>query len=146
MAGYMPKTMPTVAEKPMPSAKDQSGKRDGESGEEVHGEADSAAEEDSEHAADGGEHGGFGQKLKEHFALARAERAADADLARALGHRDRHDRHHADAADHQRNRRDDDQREERGLADLIPDPHERVLRDDVEVVRLVELAGRAGCA
>ena len=33
-----------------------------------------------------------------------AERLADADLARALGDRDHHDRHDADAADHQRDR------------------------------------------
>ena len=70
---------------------------------------------------------------------ARAERLADADLARALGDADGHDRHHADAADHQRDRGDDDQRQEdaRGSS-LLPELEQRVLRADVEVALLVE--------
>ena len=59
------------------------------------------------------------QELAQDLAAARAERLADADLARALGDRDGHDRHHADAADHQRDRRDDDEREHDGLRELV---------------------------
>ena len=42
------------------------------------------------------------EELQHDVAARRAERLAHADLARAIGDRDHHDRHHADAADHQR--------------------------------------------
>ena len=77
---------------------------------------------------------------------ARAERLAHADLARPLGDRDRHDRHHADAADHQRDRRDHDQREERALADLIPQLQEGVLRERRRSRSADRASGRGGCA
>ena len=74
----------------------------------------------------------------EDFPPPRADGLADANLARALGHRDRHDRHHPDAADHQRDRRDHDEREQDRARDLIPHREDRVGGDEVEVVRLVE--------
>ena len=85
-----------------------------------------------------GQHRRFEQELPQDFAAARAERLADADLARPLRDRDRHDRHHADAADHQRDRRNDDQRQKDRRGDLIPHRQHGVLGDEVEVVRLVE--------
>ena len=66
---------------------------------------------DAEQPAERGEERRFHQELEKNLGAARAERLADADFARPLGHRDRHDRHHADAADHQGDRRDHDQRE-----------------------------------
>ena len=104
--------MPTLAEKPMPIANDHHGSETGKP--DASGlQADGAAEDDAEHAAGRRQERGLDQELPEDLAAARAERLADADLARPLGDRDHHDRHHADAADHQRDRRDDDQREER---------------------------------
>src|SRR5436190_2832593 len=113
--------------------------RDGEAGQLVHAHADAAAEDDADHAAHRRQECRFDQELPEHFPPPRAERFSDADLARALGDRDHHDRHDADAADHQRDRGDHDQPEERRLADLVPHLQDGVLRGEVEVVRLVEL-------
>ena len=48
------------------------------------------------------QHRCFGEELEQDFLPPRAERFPHADLARALGDRDHHDRHHADAAHHQR--------------------------------------------
>ena len=66
------------------------------------------------------------------------DRLAGADLARPFLDRDGHDRHHPDAADEQRDRRDRDQGEEGRAADLVPQPERGVLGHDVEVVWLVE--------
>ncbi len=57
-------------------------------------------------AADRREHDRFGKELPQNRRGARADRHAQADLARALGDRDEHDVHDADAADDQRNGRD----------------------------------------
>ena len=105
----------------------------------MHSPTDRAAEHDAEHAAERSEEGGLHQKLEENLGTPRAERLAHADLARPLGHRNGHDRHHADAADHEGDRRDDDEREKRGLADSIPQLEERVLGYQIEVVWLIEL-------
>ena len=131
--------MPTVAEKPSPIANDHHGSETGKPVARLTATPMPRPEEDAEDAADRRQHRRFGEELNEDLRASGAERLADADLARALGDRDHHDRHHADAADHQRDRRDHDQREERGAADLLPDAAGRVLRDDVEVVRLVQL-------
>ena len=96
--------MPTLAEKPMPMANDHQGSETGKPESQWTQQADAAAEDDAEHAAGGRQEGRLDQELPEDLAAARAERLADADLARPLGHRDHHDRHHADAADHQRDR------------------------------------------
>ena len=45
-----------------------------------------------------GEGDGFERELQQDVALARADGFAHADLARALGDRNQHDVHHADAA------------------------------------------------
>src|SRR5688572_8818148 len=72
--------------------------RDREAGSQRNGQADAAAAEDAKHAADGGEEGRLRQELEQHLLPPRAERLPDADFPRPLGHRDHHDRHHADAA------------------------------------------------
>ena len=113
MAGNMPKKMPTLAEKPRPMANDHQGSETGKPVSQWTRQADGAADDDAEQAADRGEEDGLEQELPEDLDAARAERLADADLARPLGDGDRHDAHHADAADHQRDRRDHDEREER---------------------------------
>ncbi len=64
-------------------------------------EADAIGQQHADQTADQAHQHGLGQELLQHVALARAHRHADADLARALGHRHQHDVHHADAAHHQ---------------------------------------------
>ena len=64
------------------------------------------ADEDAGHAASEADRDGFEQELPHHVAGARADRQAQADLARALGHRQQRDVHDPDAADHQRHGRD----------------------------------------
>src|SRR5690606_27474541 len=80
------------------------GQRNRELRDPVDREADAAAEEDPEQAAERRQHGRLDEELPEDLAAACAKGLADADLARAFGHRDHHDRHDADAADHQRDR------------------------------------------
>src|SRR5678816_20177 len=82
------------------------GQRDGETAQRVNGETDPRTEEDSEDPARRGEEHRLEQKLPEDLDASGAERFADADLARPFRDADRHDAHHADAADHQRNRRE----------------------------------------
>ena len=69
----------------------------------------------------------------------RARHLAHPDLARPLGHRDHHDRHDADPPDHQRDRRNHDKREVDRLRDLLECLDDRVARDQIEIVRLIEL-------
>ena len=61
---------------------------------------------DAEHAAADREQHGLDEELAEDVGAPRAERLADADLARPLGDGDEHDVHDADPADEQRDRGD----------------------------------------
>ena len=115
MAGTMPKNTPTLAEKPMPMANDHQGSETGKPVSQWTPRPMRAADGDAEHAAGRGEEDRLEQELPEDLDAPRAERLADADLARALGDADRHDAHDADAADHQRDRRQHDERQERRL-------------------------------
>src|ERR1700687_1128611 len=65
------------------------------------GEGDGIGENDSEEPADEGNGERLSQKLEEDVAAARAERLLDANLAGALGDRNQHDVHQADAANSQ---------------------------------------------
>ena len=58
-----------------------------------------------------GQRRGLDQKLKQNIALFCSDSFADADLACPFGHGYEHDIHHADTADHQADRRDDDHRQ-----------------------------------
>ena len=118
MAGHIPKKMPTRLEKPRPRAKDHHGSDTGKPANVVDDVADGAAEQHAEHAADRREDDGLDEELHEDLAAACPERLADADLARPLGDRDRHDGHHPDAAHHQRDRRDDDQGQHDGPGEV----------------------------
>ena len=55
------------------------------------------AEHDSEDAASFGDEDGFGEELPQDVAAARADRFANPDLLRPLGHAHEHDVHDADA-------------------------------------------------
>ena len=59
------------------------------------------AERDADQPAEQRQHRRLDQELHEDVPLMRADGQPDADLARALGHRDQHDVHDADAADQQ---------------------------------------------
>ena len=75
----------------------------------------------------------FDEELEADVAPPRADRAAHADLARALEHRREHDVHDADAADEQRDAGDgahDDVEEALGLPALL---EERLGHDDLVV-------------
>ena len=121
MAGTIPKKTPTAGGEADPDGERPPRQRDGKSGEPVDAPSDAPADDDAEHAAGRRQEDGLEQELPEDLDAPRAERLAHADLARALGDADRHDAHHADAADHERDRRQHDEREERRLADLIQD-------------------------
>src|SRR5262249_585304 len=71
---------------------------------EADGNADPQQHADA--ATDPAEEDGFDQELPQDVAVARADGLPDADLARALRHRDQHDVHDADAAHEQRYPRD----------------------------------------
>src|ERR1035441_9311416 len=62
-------------------------------------EGDQIGEGDASDAADAGDGEGFGKKLNDDVAPARAQSFFDADFASALLHRDEHDVHEADAGD-----------------------------------------------
>src|ERR1700690_4399543 len=63
------------------------------------GEGNDIRQEDAEESANEGDSESFGQKLEEDVSAPCAERFLYADFARALGDRDEHDVHQADAAD-----------------------------------------------
>ncbi len=62
---------------------------------------------------------GFGQKLPDDVAAARANRFAHADFARALRDRHQHDVHHAHAADQQSDRADHGGQQSDRTGDLL---------------------------
>ena len=138
--------MPTLAEKPMPRANDHHGSETGKPASQWTARPMPLPRRMPSTPPTEVRNDGLDQELPEDLAAPGAERLADADLARPFGDRDHHDRHHADAADHQRDRRDDDEREERRLADLIPHLQDGVLRGQVEVVRLRRASAGGGCA
>ena len=112
--------MPTLAEKPIPMAKDHQGSETGNPDNQCTIRPMLLPKTMPRTPPAGRQECRLDQELPEDLAAPCAERLAHADLPRALGDRDHHDRHHADAADHQRDRGDDDERQERRLADLIP--------------------------
>ncbi len=90
-------------------------------------------------AADFAEHDGLHDELRHDVALLRADRAADADLAGALGDGDEHDVHDADARGEQRDGADEREADAHGEGDLLELLDHRVAGEDLEVVLL---AGR----
>ena len=76
-------------------------------GQRSHGKRHEVRKQNSQDAADGGDHQGFGQELEQDVPLACAQRLLHADLASALRHRDQHDVHQADAADAERDGSDE---------------------------------------
>ena len=76
----------------------------------------------------------------------RAERLAQADLARPLGHHHQHDVHDDDAADHERQRDDADQHGEDAVGGRVIDVEDRVGGEHAEVVGLLRLQAAARSA
>ena len=73
----------------------------------------------------------------------RAERLAQADLARPLADHHQHDVHDDDAADDQRQRDDADEHGEDAVGRRVVDVEDRVRGEHAEVVRLARLAAGA---
>ncbi len=102
-----------------------------------HSKREERAHEHAECAADCRERGGFEQKLPKNILLARADRFANADFARALRDGDEHDIHHADSADEQADRADREHHHENSRRDLLPQIDERIRRKYFEIIGLV---------
>ena len=92
------------------------------------------AEHDAQQPADERQRGGLDQELPQDLPPGGAERLAQPDLAGPVGHRDHHDRHHADAAHQQRDARERDHRQEEVGGELPDHVENLVLRDEVEGV------------
>ena len=67
----------------------------------AHGQGQRPGNAEGDESAQQADAGGFGEKLQEDRPALGADGFADADFARPLGHRDKHDVHDADAADEQ---------------------------------------------
>ena len=115
----MPKNRPTATDTTMPRTADHKGTL---AGSEVKtgpaDQRDDPAEQDSADAAHARQHGGFEQELNQDVGLAGAHGFADADLIGALGHRDQHDVHDADAAHQQADGAEHHHHQERHGGDL----------------------------
>ena len=119
MAGYRPKKRPTSAVMPMPSATDHGSTDAGTGVSDEMTSGDAGAEQRADHAAEHREHDRLGQHLRHDVGAPGAERLAQPDLARPLGHHHQHDVHDHDAADDERQRHDADEHGEdaaRGLS------------------------------
>ena len=79
---------------------------------------------------------GLDEELPEDGPLRCAERLANADLASAFGDRDHHDRHDADATDHQTDGGQRESDHEDRAEHLVERLHHALGRDEREVVRL----------
>ena len=87
----------------------------------------------------------LGQHLRHDVRPARAERLAQADLARPLGHHHQHDVHDHDAADDERQRDDADEHGEDAVGGRVVDVEDGVGREDAEVVAAASASARARC-
>ena len=105
-AGQTPKTTPT-ARLNSDGGDDGGGVEDeAPAGELADHGRDGEADDDADEAAEERQGQRLDEELGEDVAAARADRLADADLARPLADRDQHDVHDPDAADDQRDRGD----------------------------------------
>jgi hypothetical protein len=100
----MPATMPTVAENPSPRANAHKGSETGKPVARFTATPMPAPRMMPRMPPTDVSAGGFSQELQQNLAATGAERLPHADLTRSFGHRDHHDGHDADPADHQRNR------------------------------------------
>ena len=108
VAGHTPKIKPMLMLTMMPAAAAHSGTAPFHSSVRRINKHQSVDENERDDAAGTGERHRFEQKLPGDVAAARADRFAHADLASALGNADQHDVHHADTADQQTDRTEND--------------------------------------
>ena len=157
IAGNMPKTRPTAAEKPNDNATAHGGmaaSASGESGIDRNSHRRRLADGQAHEPADEAQHDGLDEELHEDDARPRADGLAQADLAGPLADADEHDVHDADAADDERDADDagggegDDAADRADLVDRRLDPLDvegvGLARPDAAAVAEVErdLAGR----
>src|ERR1019366_2729592 len=84
------------------------------------------------------------EKLKQNVVGARAHGLADADLPRPFRHRNQHDVHDHDTADHQRDGGDPDHGVKKRAAKVRPDTQQAVIGLDVEIVVVAGVDVAAG--
>src|SRR5208283_4328016 len=77
---------------------------------------------------------GLNQELQQDVAAARAHGLADADLSGSFRHRNQHDVHDHDAANHQRDGGDSNHGVEKRAAEVRPDTQQAIVSLDVEIV------------
>src|SRR5690606_24336797 len=105
-------------------------------GESRHEPRGTRAEADAEQASEEAKRHGLDEELQKDAPPRRAERHADADLARALGDADEHDVHDADAADDQAHARDAREQQREGLLGFLLSLEKVAPIDDCEIVRI----------
>ena len=96
------------------------------------------ADQDADQAAHQAEHDRLDQELEQDRRRPRADRLAQADLARALGDRDEHDVHDPDAADEQRDPDDAAGHHRHRGGDRVELADELLDRLDAEVVGVAD--------
>ena len=146
IAGYRPKNSPTSAVMPMPSATDHASTAAGIGVNVAMVSAMAAPKHRADDAAEDREHDRLGEHLRHDVGPPRAERLAQADLARPLGHHHQHDVHDDDAADDERQRDDADEHGEDAVGGRVVDVQDRVGREHAEVVGLLRLEAAARSA
>src|SRR5215472_15908762 len=99
---------------------------------------DNGTGEDANDASHRGQHDCFEGELQKDVTLSGADCFAHANFARARGHTDQHEVHHAHAADHQANARDGEHPDEQGAGQLVPEIGDGIRGHDRKVVRLIE--------
>ena len=124
---------------PMPSATDHGFDRRRHRRQRRDRQRECRAEHRADDAAEDRQHDRLGQHLRHDVGAPRAERLAQADLARPLGDHHQHDVHDDDAADDQRQRDDADEHGEDAVGRLAVEVEERVRREHAEVVGLLRL-------
>jgi hypothetical protein len=104
-------------------------------GDQPNHKGDQPAQPNADDAAEHAEQRGFGQELHQNIPAPRANRFAQADFARALGDRDQHDVHNADAAHQQRDGGDAAQEDGQHAGDGARRLDKILLRKDREIVQ-----------
>ena len=145
IAGYSPDATPTTTDTPSDSAIDHVVTTVGQSAYAATPRAMREAERDAGEPAEHRERERGDEELEADVGAARADRAADADLARLLEHRREHDVHDADAADEQRDAGDQAHHEVEQLLGLLAVLEQRLGHDDVVVVARRRAGDRAAC-
>ena len=97
------------------------------------------AEQDSDNAAGFGNENGFRQKLSQNIAAPRADRFANSNLFRSLGHADQHDVHDPDAGREERDETDNKSTDADNARNRSESALERVIGINLKIILLIRL-------